>query len=141
VTVASGRSPSGQATRASTEPQAGLGHSASVLNAFTPGPWLDNLHAGEKRDGGRFYVHVLAKAAGVVPIACVPTGVEGYGREEGRANARLIATAPELYGALEAFNIEERNIVSGTADSLTLRVSLDTIRKAAAALAKARGEA
>ena len=38
--------------------------------------------------------------ANLVPIAAVPTGVEGYGREEGRANARLIATAPELLSEL-----------------------------------------
>lgn len=64
----------------------------------TPGPWFADLH-NERRDGGRFYVFVTA--AGLVPICAVTSGVEGYGRDEGRANANLIGAAPELLEALE----------------------------------------
>jgi hypothetical protein len=52
--------------------------------------------------------------------------------------AEAAAVLVELYEALEGFNLKERDIVSGTADSLTIRVSLDTIRKAAAVLERAR---
>ena len=63
----------------------------------TPGPWLADFH-NEQRAGGRFITHVRGGNQ-LVPIAAVPTGVEGYGREEGRANARLIAVAPDLWEA------------------------------------------
>jgi hypothetical protein len=66
--------------------------------AFTPGEWIADFH-NEKRDGGRFITYIRGGNQ-LVPIAAVPTGVEGYGREEGRANARLIAAAPDLYEAL-----------------------------------------
>lgn len=64
----------------------------------TKGPWIADLH-NEQRDGGRFIAYVRG-GNNLVPIAAVPTGVEGYGREEGRANARLIAAAPDLRDAL-----------------------------------------
>lgn len=60
----------------------------------TVGPWLADFH-NEQRNGGRFITHVRGGNQ-LVPIAAVPTGVEGYGREEGRANARLIAAAPDF---------------------------------------------
>jgi hypothetical protein len=43
--------------------------------------------------------------------------------------------------ALEAFNLTEDMIVSGTADSLLLRVPFTAIQKVAAALAALRGQA
>lgn len=66
---------------------------------YTAGPWLADFH-NEQRAGGRFITYVRGGNQ-LVPIAAVPTGVEGYGREEGRANAALIALAPELIEALE----------------------------------------
>ncbi len=78
----------------------------------TPGPWHANLHH-ERRDGGRFYVYVTAES--IVPIAGVPSGVEGFGREEGRANALLIAAAPDLLEAHLAWEAAEdaRNDCNG----------------------------
>ena len=67
--------------------------------SFTAGPWLADFH-NEQRDGGRFITYIRGGNQ-LVPISAVPTGVEGYGREEGRANARLIAAAPALLEALE----------------------------------------
>jgi hypothetical protein len=58
-----------------------------------------------------------------------------------RANARLIATAPELLEALEAFNLGSESIVSGSAETITLRVPIKAIQDAARAIAKATGAA
>jgi hypothetical protein len=90
----------------------------------TPGPWFANTHH-EKRDGGRFYVFVTAD--GLVPVCAVGAGVEGFGREEGRANARLIAAAPDLLGAL----VELRNVGNDMAKRKAARARAD------AAIAKA----
>lgn len=76
----------------------------------TPGPWLADFH-NEQRNGGRFVTYVRGGNQ-LVPIAAVPTGVEGYGREERRANARLIAAAPELLAALQA--LDERGHTQAT---------------------------
>ncbi len=64
------------------------------LDGHTPGPWVADFH-NEQREGGRFITYVRGGNQ-LVPIAAVPTGVEGYGREEGRANARLIAASPQF---------------------------------------------
>lgn len=79
---------------------------------------------------------VLAKGH-LVPIAAVPSGVEGYGREEGRANAQLIAAVPELLEALEY-------IIDQFAEGNDPRVDddgdeVDPLENARAAIAKARG--
>lgn len=59
---------------------------------------------------------------------------------DSEANAHLIAAAPDLYEALEAFNLTKEQIVSGSADSLTVKIPLSVIRKAATAPSRARGE-
>jgi hypothetical protein len=64
-----------------------------IPTGYTPGPWDDGIHHAQTK-GGRTYAHVCA--AGLVPVACVPVGVEGYGIDEGRANTRLIALAPDM---------------------------------------------
>lgn len=69
-----------------------------VTAGHTPGPWIADFH-NEQRDGGRFITYVRGSNQ-LVPIAAVPTGVEGYGREEGRANAALIGAAPDLWLAV-----------------------------------------
>ncbi|AZO45912.1 hypothetical protein EJ076_34935 [Mesorhizobium sp. M7D.F.Ca.US.005.01.1.1] len=56
---------------------------------------------------------------------------------ETEANARLIAAAPDMLAALQAFNLKEEWIVSGSADSLTIRVPLAVLQQAAAAVSKA----
>lgn len=64
----------------------------------TPGPWRVNLHH-TKTSAGRNYGFVMAD--GIVPIAAVTLGVEGVAEDEGRANAALIAAAPDLLAALQ----------------------------------------
>lgn len=62
--------------------------------AHTPGPWIPNLHH-TKDYAGRTHAFIMAVGA-IVPVAAVVLGVEGCSQDEGRANARLIAAAPEL---------------------------------------------
>lgn len=100
-----------------------------MSGAFTPGPWSADFH-NECRDGGRYITHVTGGNQ-LVPIAAVPTGVEGYGREEGRANARLIAAVPDLLEALR--NLADRHFLNG--GSLTEPAYL----AARAAISKALG--
>lgn len=64
----------------------------------TKGPWDDGIHHAVTR-GGRTYAYVGGNS--IVSVACVPLGVEGYGREEGEANARLISAAPDLLDVLQ----------------------------------------
>ena len=66
----------------------------------TPGPWADGIHH-RQRDGGREFAYITANKV-LVPVAAVPLGVEGYGFDEGCANAHLIAAAPDLLAALVA---------------------------------------
>ena len=83
---------------------------------FTPGPWW--VPPGEDRSG----IHV--------PINSNPHNIATAYFVNGRANAHLIAAAPDLYEALENFtrvaNLDERRAA---------------FNRAVAVLAKARGEA
>jgi hypothetical protein len=65
----------------------------------TPGPWIASDHFVERR-GGRTYIPVLRPGNDPVPVAVVHIEVDGYGRGEGQANARLIAAAPDMLAAL-----------------------------------------
>lgn len=113
-----------------------------MAERWTPGPW--DYRPGEYDDWG----WIRGGPGGMtIGHAHSPLDDDEANRHRAaktdpwEANARLMAAAPELYAALAAFNLKEEMILSGTANSLTLRVPLDAIRKAAAALAKARGEA
>lgn len=65
---------------------------------FTPGPWTAQLHFAKDYAGRS---HAFITNGSIVPLAAVVLGVEGCSQDEGRANARLIAAAPDLLTALE----------------------------------------
>lgn len=63
--------------------------SLAPREAFTPGPW--SLFASHLR-GGRYYTVVIPGCEDPIDL---------HADENGEANARLIAAAPELYEALK----------------------------------------
>ena len=107
---------------------------------WTKGPWSAHIHTGPL-DGE---AHVNADGA---CIAYVGFGTETERHyvtgEEAKANARLIAAAPDLYAALVA---ARRQCITLGGDPLPFRdVAPDAIQKAVidtidTALAKARGD-
>ena len=66
----------------------------------TPGPWNDGIYHATK-SGGRLIAYIRGPNT-IVPLAAVPIEVDGYGREEGEANCRLMTAAPEMIEALRA---------------------------------------
>jgi len=63
------------------------------MSKHTPGPWvLDNA------EGGDWFRYVLAEDS---QIGRVDLGNRGAISQHGEANARLIASAPEIYAALK----------------------------------------
>lgn len=100
------------------------------MSKHTKGPWVTADGYGEKRYG------TAVKSIHDDHLICSCTGY--YGREGAEANARLIAAAPELLEALESLKCE---VILSDVDPKYIeshfRPSLD---KAAAAIAKARGE-
>ncbi len=69
------------------------------MKQHTKAPWDNGLHHAVW-NGGRRYAHIRSHG-NLVPIAAVVLGVEGYGHDEGEANARLIAAAPDMLAALK----------------------------------------
>lgn len=69
------------------------------MKLYTKGPWAAQLHH-PVRMGGRTYAMITSMTApAIVPVGSVVLGVEGCSQQEGRANAHLIAAAPELDAA------------------------------------------
>ena len=90
---------------------------------WTPGPWRINK---EDDWGG---VEITSESrVGMIEIAMLAVTFRGNIGKEQRANARLIAAAPELYEALDAMLTRFGH-----------HSNVD-IKRAADALAKARGE-
>ena len=99
------------------------------ISKYTPGPWIvSDIYPAD----------VYAKDSTTGRGRCVSTGVDIRGGNvcntaEDRANAALIAAAPELLAALERVLVCHR-----------LKISLDTnagaVEQARAAIAKAKGE-
>ncbi len=93
------------------------------MKKHTPGPWkLGRLGKSTQHIDGDLWSSFCK----------VYVVVGGEKNQEGEANARLIAAAPEMFALLE--ECEKHMIISTQADM----IRLDQIR---AAIAKARGEA
>ena len=92
---------------------------------FTPGPWVVYRHLP---------TDVVVSKSGECSLATLDCGCGD--RKTRRANAHLIAAAPELYKALEEMSSCLSDIISGN-DWGAVEEYLDDAR---AALAKARGE-
>jgi hypothetical protein len=109
-----------------------------VSAKFTKGPWV-----ARQEFANRWRIEVPRE--GHVPIsvglACTTVLEVGCSNEDTAANAHLIASAPELYGALEGvlWGLEAYvKLVHPDDDGSATPKS--AIGKARAALAKARGE-
>lgn len=99
------------------------------MNAFTPGPWAVNQ---------RFEKPVVGYDVGDgdTPLPIVDI-VHGYDKAQARANAKLIAAAPDMYEALQALVLEYGKQM---ASMQVVSPRRGLWRNACAALAKARGE-
>ena len=71
------------------------------MSKHTPGPWDDGIYHATM-SGGRLIAYIRAPKV-IVPLAAVPIEVDGYGRDEGEANCRIMTAAPELLEALRDF--------------------------------------
>lgn len=106
-------------------------------NARTPGPWKI-LPEEVDKDYIRVRGTVLGEKYKVANIPCVP-GAPEIDVENSRADARLIAAAPELMEACVVAHRKLGKIYDANLDtSLTVGHEIDVLE---AAIAKARGEA
>lgn len=101
----------------------------------TPGPW--ELSEAEYKDGFGTYrrVEQVEQFGDVVASVCIRHAVNHTLNACGDANARLIAAAPDLLGALQPFVL-----ANSSEEFVTLVVRSSDITKARAAIAKATGE-
>ena len=105
---------------------------------FTPGPWcvFEDIRTDKNpygRDSEEYIAGFNIESGNYEVVGC--DGISG-GSDIERANAHLIAAAPELYEALEEMSSCLSDIISGN-DWGAVEEYLDDAR---AALAKARGE-
>lgn len=99
--------------------------------AWTPGPWAysEELRANFSMVSGAERV-----------VAGIPNDADPDGLAEQRANAHLIASAPDLYAALEALVTRRDRAVRETGGFVAADGSDGRYARARAALARARGE-
>jgi len=100
---------------------------------FTKGPW------GVREHGVQNLYNVVAQHAGIASVALWESGEPGND-VEALANAHLIATAPEMYEALNDA-LGELEALRDAPDSDYARPDETTIIDLDRVLAKARGEA
>lgn len=97
------------------------------MSAFTPGPW-----AIARTNSGTF----IRKADGSPPGYLAEVRAV-RSEKQCLADARLIASAPELLEVLEAMTV----LAEGPTGGVTQQQKREVLAKARAAIAKARGEA
>ncbi len=104
---------------------------------WTPGPWqasLDNIR------GNAWYQDIdgaIGQPDEHIGLAKVVVVIDGEDYRQGRANAHLIAAAPDLYEALSNFLENEKFQVGVGGNPNAVEKMLAQAR---AAIAKARGE-
>lgn len=102
------------------------------MASHTPGPW----EIGEEQFGAQVMVF-----AGEREVADCGHNFSDCGNEEDRANARLIAAAPELLAALDRLLETVEDEMVGLIDRKTIRArKVANITEARAAIRAARGE-
>lgn len=108
------------------------------MSKHTEGPW-ENIGVKEMEVLGRLLriTNPEGYPTAFVPAWDRPIAGQEDGADEAIANAALISAAPDMLEALKGFSMTEQMIVSGTSTHLTLRVPIEAIQKAAAAIAKA----
>lgn len=107
-------------------------HAAAVSAQHTPGPWVV-----QKVDGSRWPI-----AGPDWPGGGIVAEVNVCRGPDASANARLIASAPELLAALEPFaEAAERWIANAEARGDRYGIKAADWSRARSAIAKARGEA
>lgn len=99
--------------------------------SHTPGPWSIYETAG---NGGNIPARMEVVAPESERAKKLIANIYGFKLPEGRANARLIAAAPELYEALEAAYLVL------TSQKTRLEEHADAVTLARAALAKVRAD-
>lgn len=101
-------------------------------SSHTPGPWIWRWKSGSLHQVGnppyRYGDSIL-----------YPTGLDSD-LQISEADAHLIASAPDLYAACSSFD-DMAMFTENADDEDVVVVTLGTVRKIRAALAKARGEA
>ncbi len=105
---------------------------------FTPGPWRSNGSDifVEGDDGDDRIIAGIGKSGGFRSSVYSPIVAH---KPEGRANAHLIAAAPELYEVLEKMLERDRSRYESTPEAQ--RYFRENNAQELAVLAKARGEA
>jgi hypothetical protein len=104
------------------------------VSEHTPGPW--SLAA--KKKGGERLVVVGDPWPESTQMACIAEAFQMSGPHgTGEGNARLIAAAPDLLAALRGLNMTEDRIVGAQGGDMIVRMPMDAITAAAAAIAKA----
>jgi hypothetical protein len=118
------------------------------MSKHTPGPWwTDNLYYEAHPSNARTDIIAAAKSdkhsgTKVAEASFSPTPSEYHvdNRKEAEANARLIASAPDLLAALKVFTDFPADVFEGDHDGrYTMTVQLHDMRNARAAIAKAEG--
>jgi hypothetical protein len=112
---------------------------------FTPGPWRASVEepavtADFRHHDALYAGYVNRDTASRTQIARTPAS---HDREVALANAHLIASAPDLYAALEACEQRLADLLRSdysTTSNPAPQDEDDAVRAARAALAKARGE-
>lgn len=115
--------------------------------SHTPGPWMPGHMVDD--DNACDCRSILSEHyMGSIATVDVWNGIEGIGNgdndspplEEAKANAHLIAAAPDLLEALETIDGYFRSGNSVPVERATIKADTDAVRKMKAAIAKAKGE-
>ena len=116
------------------------------MDKHTPGPWtVDGCGMERKRADGSPWRSLTISTPGDNPATVAEVCIKMGGKwkdETARANAALIAAAPDLLAALEAVaSIGEAGVIEKRETEKPTWYALDAVKVIArAALARARGE-
>lgn len=105
--------------------------------SHTPGPWETREIAGNGANIPARMEIVAPEGEGAKKLIA---NIYGFSLPTGRANARLIAAAPEMYEALEELRDKVWRIIDLHRDSEARAAANMALERANAALAKARGD-